>query len=674
MAKILTLSLTNFQGVASQRIDFAGGLNTTIYGRNGTGKSTIANAITWLLYDKAADGARNYSPKTHGPDGHLHNLDHVAEMEIELDSGTVVTLKRVYHEIYHKKRGTNTEEFDGHVTDHFIDGVPIIEREYKARVAEICPPDTAKVLTQPWYFAESMSKDERRQILLQVCGDITDQDVLWHNPEILDLQTILLMPGKSGALYTVDEYRKIAAVTKANINRELGAIPSRIDEATRAIPEVMLDPNIDAKIDEKRGQIDEANKKLAEVKTPASNDEADAAIRAEIANLEAKIAEGRAKYAEKITASQSGANARLMDVHTRINALKDDAAEIKHEIVDRRRSLDGMRHDLEMMRTRRKQLLNEHAEVTAQQWDTAKETCPTCKQKLPEADIDAMREQFNLKRSERLTGIKAEGEKVGKDIIEAKEKAIAEAAQNIAEREKDIAGIEAKVTVTRSEIDNIKTPKFPDYMETDEYRALMTKLNKARSDRNALISKVKVEASGAITAQEAVIKGLSDELATLLQVKANLEQIDKLKARIAELSEQEKKLAEEYERTERGLYLCELFVRAKVSMLTAAINEQFTKVRFRLFKDYITGGLIDDCEVLVPGQGGAFVPWGEGANTGAKINAGLEIIGVLSKHWGTSLPIICDNAECVSDWTKIDAQVIKLVVTTTDDKLRVEYV
>jgi len=672
MAKILTLTLTNFQGITSQKIDFAG-LNTTIYGRNATGKSTIANAMTWLLYDKAADGARNYSPKTHGKDGHLHNLDHTAEMEIELDGGAVLTLKRVYHEVYHKKRGTNIEEFDGHVTDHYLDGVPVTEKEYMVRMTEICPPDTAKVLTQPWYFSESMKKDDRRRILLDVCGDVSDTDVINATPDLIDLPDVLRKPGTSGDCYTVDEYRRIAAARKTEINRELSAIPSRIDEATRAIPEVIPDPKIEEKIAYKRLRIDEENKKLAEIKTPASTDEADAGIRAEIANIEAQIAEGRAKYAEHTNTLQSGANARINDVYTRINALKMDALSARHEADDKRRTLDGMKRDLENIKQRRAQLLKEHADVTAQQWDTTKETCPTCGQKLPEKHINAMREAFNKSRSEKLEKLTAEGKAVGKEVIIAKSDEIIRIENKIIELTNTEADVEAKIKTTRSEIDSIKTPKVPDYMETDEYKALIAKLNNARSKRNALISKVSVEASGAITAQEAVIKGFSNELAALLEIKANAEQIDKLKARIEELSAQEKKLAGDYEQTERGLYLCELFIRAKVAMLTNAINGKFTKVRFRLFKEQINGGLTDDCEVLVPGQGSAFVPWGEGANTGAKINAGLEIIGVLSRHWGTSLPIICDNAECVSDWTKIDAQVIKLVVTTTDDKLRVEH-
>ena len=42
--KILSLHLENFRGIKELDIEFAGH-NTDIYGANGTGKTTIANAI-----------------------------------------------------------------------------------------------------------------------------------------------------------------------------------------------------------------------------------------------------------------------------------------------------------------------------------------------------------------------------------------------------------------------------------------------------------------------------------------------------------------------------------------------------------------------------------------------------------------------------------------------------
>ena len=49
--KILKMKLENFQGVKELEID-PQGESSAIYGDNGTGKSTVYNAFTWLMYGK----------------------------------------------------------------------------------------------------------------------------------------------------------------------------------------------------------------------------------------------------------------------------------------------------------------------------------------------------------------------------------------------------------------------------------------------------------------------------------------------------------------------------------------------------------------------------------------------------------------------------------------------
>ena len=65
--KILDIKLSNFQGIASMEI-VLDGRSASIFGDNGTGKTTIFNAITWLLFDKPSTGAKNWTPKTRGAD------------------------------------------------------------------------------------------------------------------------------------------------------------------------------------------------------------------------------------------------------------------------------------------------------------------------------------------------------------------------------------------------------------------------------------------------------------------------------------------------------------------------------------------------------------------------------------------------------------------------------
>ena len=250
--KLLTLKLENFQGLKSEDFNF-NGHSASIYGDNATGKTTVFNAMTWLLFGKASTGAKNFTPKTKGPDGDLHYLDHAAEATFKLQDGRVITLRKVFHEVYKKKRGSAAEEFDGHTIDFYIDGVPTKEKEYEATMLSLCggsaeneDADHAELLP---------GRDELERQEKDPAGDlrdVSDEDVINSTPELKDLPQFILKPGTTNQYYDVEEYKKIASAKKTEINRQLQEIPGRIDEAQRAIPDITgLDPKaIDKRIQE----------------------------------------------------------------------------------------------------------------------------------------------------------------------------------------------------------------------------------------------------------------------------------------------------------------------------------------------------------------------------------------------------------------------------------------
>lgn len=121
-------------------------------------------------------------------------MDHVAEAQFSTDDGRLVQLRKVFHENYKKKRGAATAEFDGHSIDFYIDGVPVNEKEYTATLLSLCGgAEKMKMLTMPNYFPEEMAWDGRRKILLEICGDVTDADVIAGHPELDELDSYLLM-------------------------------------------------------------------------------------------------------------------------------------------------------------------------------------------------------------------------------------------------------------------------------------------------------------------------------------------------------------------------------------------------------------------------------------------------------------------------------------------------
>lgn len=651
--KIISLTLENFQGVKAASFDF-GGTSASIYGDNGTGKTTVFNALTWLLFDQASTGAKNYTPKTTGPDGYIHNLDHAAEAIFTTDDGQAVRLRKVFHEVWKKKRGSPTAEFTGHSVDFFVDGVPTKEKDYIATLEGFCGgAEYMKMLTMPDYFPEAMAWDARRKVLLEICGDISDQDVIDANEELEELDTYLLMPGTTRQFYTVDEYKKIATAKKADINRQLQAIPSRIDEAQRAIPEADgTAATIQASIELLRAEEEGIEKEKAAI---IAGDTAAASARKAQAEAEAKLAEARSAYASRQAEENGAVNASISQITDQITSLQRKA---------RTSADEASRHSsvAERMTARRNELLEQYAAIQAETWNPEEAVCPTCHRELPADQIEQMREAFNLRKSNRLQEINEHGKASSKAMIEAEEQEAARFEAEAVAAKEEITALEAQLDSLRG---RLTTARFED---TDEYRNLAACLDACRAET----AKAGNDTAEALTGHNDRLNAVKGKIREFEQQLARIDQAEAQRRRITDLEEQEKTLAAEFEELEKGIYLCDLFTKAKVRMLTDRINGKFKSVRFRLFQEQQNGGIRDDCEVLVPDTAtGALVPYTV-ANNAGRISAGLEIIETLSKSWNLSMPVFIDNAEGITHLPALDMQIIRLVVSEPDAKLRLE--
>lgn len=652
--KLLNLNLSNYQGLRALSLDF-GGKSASIYGDNATGKTTVYNAITWLLFDRPSTDVKNYTPKTKGADGDLHHLLHSAEASFAADDGRIVTLKKVYHEIYKKKRGSAREEFDGHTVDYYLDGVPAREKEYTAAVLALCGGDAEhiKMLTMPDYFAEGMPWDARRRILLEVCGDVSDADIIAAHDELAELPTFLQMPGSTQS-YTIDAYKKVASAKRSDINKELAEIPARIDEAARGIPDTdgLSAAQIEANIEALRRQIDEA---MQEKSALQFGNTAAVAIVGEIAKKKTELSEAQARHI-------SAENEKNAAVDTKLDALLKAISSLRKKIDDKSSEIRKNLADRELIERKRKALLDEYMKSAETVWNESDGICPTCHRPLPEEQVARMREEFNQRKSEKLEEINRRGkEEASKDMIAKLDTAYAAL-------DLERSSLKTDMAAKQEEMYRLQGNRvYVNFEDTEEYR----KISKALADLQAQQADAYRVASEATVSVDAKITGLQqrlkDELAKRMAIKVGEAQ----KQRIAELEEREKKLAADYERIEQGIYLCDVFTKLKVAALTDKINDKFSAVRFRLFQDQINGGVKDDCEVMIPREDGALVPY-TFANNAARINAGLEIINTLSAHWGIQMPVCIDNAESVTRLRHTDAQVIRLVVSEEDKQMRLE--
>ncbi|MDE2105408.1 MAG: AAA family ATPase, partial [Patescibacteria group bacterium] len=202
--RLVSMELENFKGRRKGAYNFSG-RSAAVYGANEAGKTTLADAWAWLLTGKDSAGATDAAIKTLDANGEaIHNIDHAVLATVEVD-GEAVTLARTLVEKWTRRRGSHTAEFTGHATTYEIDGVPMPEKDWSARIADLlAPADLLPLLTDPAHFAAKLHWQQRRKLLLEVCGDLTDAEVIAGDADLARLPGIL---GKRA----LDEYRAIAA-------------------------------------------------------------------------------------------------------------------------------------------------------------------------------------------------------------------------------------------------------------------------------------------------------------------------------------------------------------------------------------------------------------------------------------------------------------------------------
>lgn len=640
--RIRYLTLANFRGLKDKSFDLSGD-NVSIYGSNGTGKTTTANAISYLMTDAPSTGEKDFSPKTEG----AHNLNHTAEMEVVDNNGEIHKYKKDFHEVWKKKRGSRTEEFSGHEVSYAIDGVPAKKRDYDAAMEALCGGDAkrALMLSKVGYFAEEMPWQERRKILFDVCGDVSDAEII-EKAGLEELKDVLKMPG--GGTYAPEDYMQIAKAQRRDLNKKLDELPSRIDELARTLPEG------EAAGADWLTDTEAAIKKLEQTKTDAlaaaSVDTHISACQAAVAGLKTQIETNRAAH----LAEQ---NRHVNEWAKRTGAIR----EVLHGMEDNLRKLHDEKAETESqlarMKQKREELLAQFEELRNRRWDPAAEMCPTCGQALPKDAVEELRRNFLAGLAKEKARINEEGQAVSTEAISKVESSVAEFANHIKSTEEDIASEKQRLEDSQAE-----AAKITRYEDTPKYQEDAARLAELEEKlRNA-----KEEHMPADTSE------VDAKIAELREAVARYKAAESARTRIAELTEEQKRTGATLDKVDKGIALCEQFFREKMHQVSKRVDDHFENIGFLLFEEQINGGLKEICEPLVPDSNGNMVKY-KSANTAARVNAGLEIIDVLSRHYGVYLPVIVDRAESVTQLRPMpNHQVIRLIVSEQDKDLRVE--
>ena len=643
--RIITLNrirLNNFKGIRNAEYSFDD-KNAVVYGENGTGKTTLMDAMLWVLFGKDSNNRAEFGIKTLEADGTvIPNVDHEVECTFTVN-GKPLVLRKNYREKWTKKRGSIAETFTGHETDYFIDDVPKKKSEFEAAISSIIDEKKFQLLTNPLHFNETLTWQERRQILIDLCGDVSPEDVANSNARLKPL-----VPKLNDM--TADDLLKMAATKRKRINKEITELETRISEAHFAAAGETID---EIKLREDRLKLS-TEFDLLKYSQPEDKK------RARLNDLERERNKLYNSALEIKNEFDSKKRDLIRDLDTKVNdaTRRYDDPELYHD--DLSREIESNNASVTELERKQADLREEWSRLTAKYPlpDAENATCGTCHQRLPNEMIAEMIERVNITRAEEKERINRTGKEYGRQIEELREKT-AKAVKEQKKSVEDKAAVEREMNELMESRDKVYRQKIED---DERYISVMSEIADIDRQKEAVIAE-KVAPSN----DTERIQTLTEKIAEIDEKLFSAGKKKDQENRVNELAKRKVAAGKEFEEIARLCSLVEEFIRTKVSVLESRINDKFTITKFKLFETQINGGLTETCEAVFNG-----VPYSGGLNNAMRINVGMDIINTLSSLYGMSAPVFVDNAESVTSLRPIRSQVIRLVVKDGQKSLKVE--
>lgn len=639
------MRLENFKGCRQLEINFDA-KRTEIRGANGTGKTTIADAFTWLLFNKNshgdAPGSDNFREKPLDENGNeLHNLDTTVELNCLLD-GQRFDLKRTQSENWVKKRGNADATFQGNVSTYWINGVETKLSDFKQRIAAIADEEVFRLVGSLSAF-NALEWKKRRAQLMTLAGEDVDGNLLAR----AEYRPLADECGQRNV--TPDELRKVLADQKKRLNDELKMLPIRIDEAKKSAPDLTAQQIKDAEYIIKDSQEDIAriDETIAAIKAGTSagpTQQQKLAIDQEIVSIKHRLMNELDAERKTATAEADAAGNQVRRLAVEIQQAKTYAAAYQTKAERAKKRCDDLRAKF--------------IEARSKTFNDAETICPTCGQPMPDAMVQKAKDKFEANRRAEMDDIKRDG-------IEAKqeaEKAQADYERQIAEQAELQSKLDDAQTAHEAAMQKVRElPGMPDFDSDSRLQELM-------AQREGFL-KEGTEGNEKLEAFERRKRDLQEIVSRNQAVLAQHEVAVENEKRIRGYEARQQEVGAQLTETEQLMILLEKFVQDRCGALEDSINSRFPTVRWKLFDRQINGGITDCCECMIP-CGDSLVCYSS-ANTAAQINADIEIVNVLSEYYDVEVPLFVDNAERVVSLAPTATQLITLSVSM-DDQLKID--
>ena len=665
--EVREIRLTDFKGQQEKKVEF--GHRAIVSGKNGCGKTTLADAFMWVFCDK------DYSLKSNPdirPDDGRECLPRV-DIDLVIDGKPVSVAK-------FQKR-TESKPKDGKPgkvalsNKYEINGVPKAERDFKADLKERgFDFDNFLMLSHMEIFTDLKDADARKILFSMSDGaGKSDLEIAKTVPDCTELAPLL-------ETYKADEIKAMNSATLKKAEEQLKAIPNQIIGMEHS------------KVDADTAELELQKNVLHE----------------QIADIEKQIAQSGNEKAGEIKAELAGLSTKLLEI---VSKAKADLLEQKSSVCNKVSTLELDRNiktselnrktsTLESLRAQKKELLEklqnartQYPKIKDAEWDSstlesiesetfkdADTICPTCGQNLPPEQIEQLKSRFEQKKQERINQqLKAEEEweqdKKRKldEVIQIGNKAYAD----MKEAHKQEETLTSEISKLTDELEQIKTyldaenknleaiPKEPDFSENAEYQQILASIKEKQQELNSLDNGEEVKKQ--LSEQ---LSGKKQELAAVNQRIGEANNNVRIDEQIEKLQESQKQYAQSKADAQMILDELKSLSMAKNTALEDAVNKYFDGVKVKLFDTQKNGEVVDACIWYVQDKDGNWKKLIGNANTALMMKGKIAIMDGLQKFYGVSYPIFVDCAAELDNSSlagiKADAQLIFLKVAEGD--------
>lgn len=635
--------LENFMCYAHAEFDFYA--ITKIVAKNGKGKSAIATAYLWCLFNCDYELKDNPVVRREVDGKSVDDMDVSVELVLDVD-GKEITMKKVQKRTYGEtvKDGVVVTTVSD-TNSYYINSVPKTLKAFNEyldvnmNIFKMCSNINVFLTQKP---------KEMREYLFSLVKKTTDLDMAKSKSELAELVPLL-------EKYTYEEIRAMNNKIKKDVDDNAKKLNGQIEEKER---DVQLKQDIDvSNLELLKNSLREqiANCMARQTNNGKLMAEYDKAS-ADILDLKFKQGDLSRKANEDNIKARREIESKISDKQFLVRQTEKTITDTENNITYQQTTVDIINKQLQDIRDKWKT-------ENERKFDETSLICSYCGQEYPEDKKEQLRADFDSHKAEELKAITNNGNLI-KCKLDENRKILEDLQKELPQHKESLEMLNTAIADLKKQLAEL--PQEIDVSATDEYKALEQQIvEKEQAMHKANdISAVKAE----LKAQETVLRQQLAECESQIaksDTAADEQRLEELKQTRID-SEQNKTNAEKI------IDLLDELDKAKNEALTEAVNSHFGLVKWQLFEYAKNGNYKSCCIPTVDGKSILTTM----SNKGNRILGRVDICNSIQKISDISVPIILDDSESLSTDNQkkvaemVDSQLIMLIVNDSE-KLKI---